>query len=644
MPRIVELHRIVIDFERKLVKLRLLILICLGFVVLFVGGCGSPWSEGEPLGVTQQSTDWQATLTKTSPIPGVSADPSTFDDFLEEAFFAQITRDPELISELGLATVFGMDNSQLTSVSNAFQLETYDLLRSHLDTLHAYDRAALTSEQQLSYDIFEWYLDDLLRGQEWRFYDYPVNQTLGIQNMLIEFMTDRHPLSNLQDARDYISRLEQFDDKFDQLIEWMEFQEAQGVTPPKFVIKRVLSQLNWYSSQDPDDSALYTVFVDKVFNLNDVDSENRAQLFSDALNAIEKSIIPAYRELRDYFEHLEGIADNDDGFWKHPNGNDAYTYWLRHHTTVEMSAEEIHELGLQEVARIQTEMETLFSELGITGDNLATKLERAALMGGTLPISSASDRQTVVDEYQRLINDASESLSDYFDIRPEASVVVVPIEAPNAPGAYYVQPAIDGSRPGMFYVNLTGKGVSRYDMPTLVYHEAIPGHHFQIAIQQELTNIPTFRTGINYTAYAEGWALYAEYLAWEIGFYKDDPYGDLGRLQNELFRAARLVVDTGIHAMGWSREQAIEYMVENVGYSERKITIEVERYIVWPGQATAYKIGMLKILELRQRAMQALGDDFDIKEFHNLMLKNGAMPLEILDRVVNNYIEMAQNQ
>jgi uncharacterized protein (DUF885 family) len=644
MPRIVELRRFVIDFKRKFVKLRLLILICTGFVVLMVGGCGSPWSEKEPSGVAQQSTDWQATLTTSSPIPGVSVDPSTFDEFLEEAFFAQITRDPELISELGLANVFGMDNSQLTNVSNTFQLETYDLLRSHLDTLHAYDRVALNSGQQLSYDIFEWYLDDLLRGQEWRFYDYPINQTLGIQNMLIEFMTDRHSISNFQDARDYISRLEQFTVKFQQLVEWLNIQREQGVIPPKFVVQRVLSQLDWYSSQDPDDSALYTVFVDKVFNLNDVDSGNKEQLFRDALNAIEKSVLPAYQELRAYFKNLEGIADTDDGFWKHPNGNDAYTYWLRHHTTVEMSAEGIHELGLQEVDRIQTEMEALFSEFGITGDSLAKKLESAAIMGGTLPISSASDRQAVVDEYQRLINHANESLSDYFDVCPEASVVVVPFEAPNAPGAYYVHPAIDGSRPGMFYVNLTGDGVDRYDMPTLVYHEAIPGHHFQIAIQQELTNIPTFRTGINYTAYAEGWALYAEYLAWEIGFYKDDPYGDLGRLQNELFRAARLVVDTGIHAMGWSREKAIEYMVENVGYSERKMTTEVERYIVWPGQATAYKIGMLKIQELRQRTMKALGDDFNIKEFHNLILMNGAMPLEILDQVVNNYIETAQNQ
>jgi uncharacterized protein (DUF885 family) len=331
-------------------------------------------------------------------------------------------------------------------------------------------------------------------------------------------------------------------------------------------------------------------------------------------------------------------ADNDDGFWKHPDGDAAYAYWLRHHTTLDLTADEIHELGLLEVARIQVEMEDLFTELGITGDNLDMKMNQVTFYGGAMPLRTNDDRQAVLDEYQALIDHAEQNLSDLFDLRPKADVVVEPVYAPNAPGAYYVSPSLDGSRPGMFYVNMTTVNVARHGMPTLAYHEAIPGHHFQIAIQQELTGIPSFRTGINYTSYAEGWALYAEYLAWEVGFYEDDPYGNLGRLQSELFRAARLVVDTGIHAKGWSREEAIDYMVEIVGYSRTDMTREVERYIVWPGQATAYKIGMLKILELRERAMQALGDDFDIKEFHNLILGNGAMPLEILERVVDDYI------
>jgi len=423
------------------------------------------------------------------------------------------------------------------------------------------------------------------------------------------------------------------------LIEWLKIQEAQGIIPPKFVIQRVLSQLNWYLSQDPEETALYSALEERVLPLSSINPEHSSKIFSDALQAIEEHVLPAYGELSTYFEHLEDIADTEDGFWKHPSGEAAYAYWLRHYTTLDMSAEEIHQLGLQEVGRLQAEIQVLSSELDITGDSLAMKMYQVGRQSGMMPLYTDDDHQAIVDQYQALIDRADRSLSDLFDIRPKAGVVVVPIEAPNAPGAYYVSPSLDGSRPGMFYVNLTGSGIPRYSMPTLAYHEAIPGHHFQIAIQQELTDIPTFRTGINYTAYAEGWALYAEYLAWEAGFYADDPYDNLGRLQSELFRAVRLVVDTGIHAMGWSREQAIDYMMENVGYPEEMATAEVERYIVLPGQATAYKVGMLKILELRQRMMQALGDDFNIKEFHKLILENGAMPLEILERVVDDYIE-----
>jgi len=639
MWKIIFIHRKVANFIYKIGRLKWPLLLVVMLAILLASGCEPSPYDVEPETATLPSKAVQTPLAQPSPAIRASAAPSTFDDFLEEAYFAQITRDPELISELGLAQVFGMDHSQLTNVSDAFQLETYQLLQTQLDTLHSYDRALLTTDQQLSYDLFEWYLDDLLRGQEWRFHDYPVNQTLGIQNILIEFMTDRHPVRDLQGAQDYIHRLEQFTTKFDQLIEWLKIQEAQGIIPPKFVIQRVLSQLNWYLSQDPEETALYSALKERVLPNSSINGEQSSKLFNDALRAIEEHVLPAYGELRTYFEHLEDIADTEDGFWKHPSGDAAYAYWLRHYTTLDMSAEEIHQLGLQEVDRLQTEIEALFSELNITGDSLAMKMYQVGRQSGMMPLYTDDDHQAVVDEYQALIDHADRNLSDLFDIRPKAGVVVVPIEAPNAPGAYYVSPALDGSRPGMFYVNLTGSGVPRYGMPTLAYHEAIPGHHFQIAIQQELADIPTFRTGINYTAYAEGWALYAEYLAWEVGFYADDPYGNLGRLQSELFRAVRLVVDTGIHAMGWSREQAIDYMVENVGYPEEMVTAEVERYIVWPGQATAYKVGMLKILELRQRVMQALGDEFNITEFHNLLLENGAMPLEILEGVVDDYIE-----
>jgi len=309
MRKIILIHRIVANFFCKIGRLKWPRLLVVMLAILLASGCEPSPYDVEPGTATPPSKAVQTPLAQPSPTIRSSAAPSTFDDFLEEAFFAQITRDPELISELGLAQVFGMDHSQLTNVSDAFQLETYQLLQTQLDTLHSYDRALLTTDQQLSYDLFEWYLDDLLRGQEWRFYDYPVNQTLGIQNILIEFMTDRHPVRDLQGAQDYIHRLEQFTTKFDQLIEWLKIQEAQGIIPPKFVIQRVLSQLNWYLSQDPEETALYSALEERVLPNSSINPEQGSILFNDALRAIEEHVLPAYRDLRTYFEHLEDIAD-----------------------------------------------------------------------------------------------------------------------------------------------------------------------------------------------------------------------------------------------------------------------------------------------------------------------------------------------
>jgi uncharacterized protein (DUF885 family) len=293
-----------------------------------------------------------------------------------------------------------------------------------------------------------------------------------------------------------------------------------------------------------------------------------------------------------------------------------------------LSPDEIHELGLQEVDRIQAEMRVIFEQLGYPENE-----SLSSLFGRVLSDSGLLYSQDIVAGYEAIIREADQKVGAVFDLRPKAEVVVIGVPQ----GGYYIGPARDGSRPGAFYATQTGSE-TRFSMPSLAYHEAIPGHHFQIAIAQEL-DLPGFRTAVGSTAYIEGWALYAELLAYELGFYKDDPYGNLGRLQMELFRAARLVVDTGIHAKGWNYDQGVEYMLENTGLPPGQVQFEVSRYITWPGQATAYKIGMLKILELRQLAMEQLGDRFDLKEFHNVVLGNGGMPLEVLERVVQDYID-----
>jgi uncharacterized protein (DUF885 family) len=304
---------------------------------------------------------------------------------------------------------------------------------------------------------------------------------------------------------------------------------------------------------------------------------------------------------------------------------------LRHHSTTDLTADEIHELGLKELERIHAEMRIVFDELGYPQDEgLPALFDRVAQGSGTVPANK------VLATYQSLVAEADQNLDEVFDVRPEAKVIVVssPIKG------MYVSGSMDGSRPGAFHAGPGTASEEWYAMPTLAYHEAIPGHHFQIALAQE-SDLPSFRNAIGFTGYAEGWALYAEQLAWELGWYEDDPYGNLGRLQAEAFRAARLVVDTGLHAKRWKFDKAVEFFIENTGY-EPGDSVEpahqIARYIVWPGQATSYKIGMLKILELRQRAMDQLGEQFDIKEFHNVVLSNGSMPLEILERVVEGYI------
>jgi uncharacterized protein (DUF885 family) len=329
-----------------------------------------------------------------------------------------------------------------------------------------------------------------------------------------------------------------------------------------------------------------------------------------------------------YFEHLQSVATNDAGAWKFPNGEAYYTYALHHYTSIDLTADQIHALGLQELDLIQAEMRTIFDQLGYPQDeNLPELYARVVADSGSL------SGDEIVKGYEAIITNADQNIGVAFDLRPSIGVVVVGGPA----GGYYTPPAVNGSRPGFFYAQDTGVQ-PKYSMPTLAYHEAIPGHHFQIAIAQQL-DLPSFRRGSDFSAFVEGWALYAEHLVAELGFYDQDRYGNLGRLQAQAFRAARLVVDTGIHAQHWTFNQAVEFMVENTGMSQYSMQGEVSRYISLPGQATAYYIGYTKIMEERQRAKDQLGDQFNLKEFHNVLLGNGAMPLDILDQVITSYIQ-----
>jgi uncharacterized protein (DUF885 family) len=571
-----------------------------------------------------------ATVTQSSLVKlSADLDGLNFDAFVEASYRRLLSRDPETVLTLGLSQIFGVPTDQLTDISEEYIRQTQVLESEIFSMLQQYDRSSLTAEQQLTYDIYAWYLNDRVNGHEFMYDDYPVNPSvLSLHYALLQFFTDLRPMTSLRDAQDYITCLTQVDTKFEQLIDGLQRREENGAMLPRFLIGWILGDLNGIATSDSRSTPYFTAFEKKVGPLTNISAADKQTLLAAAEEAINTAVVPAYQALVEYFDHLQTVTTNDAGVWKFPNGEAYYAYVLNHYTSTDLTADQIHELGLQALDRIHAEMRTIFDRLGYPPDeSIPESFARVAADSGSL---SGDD---IVQGYEEIISTADQNIASAFDLRPSIGVIV--IGGPT--GGYYNPPAIDGSRPGMFYAQDTGI-VPKYSMPTLAYHEAIPGHHYQIAIAQQL-NLPSFRRGSDFTAYVEGWALYAERLVAELGFYKNNVYGDLGRLQAEAFRAARLVVDTGIHAKHWTFDQAVNFMVENTGMPEYSMQGEVSRYISLPGQATAYYIGYTKILELRQRAMDELGNQFDLKEFHNLLLGRGAMPLDILEQVMNNYIQ-----
>lgn len=552
-----------------------------------------------------------------------------FADFLEESYLTLSLRYPEYMTELGVADAVGLGNDKLDNLSDTYVRETHQLENKIYDILLTYDRQSLPPSEQRSYDIYKWYLEDLVASQKFMYDDYLLNQfILSVHNSTLHFFTEIHPLTSYELAEDYLVRLAQIDEKFASVLEGLKIREMKGVILPKFLIQWTVRDLQAMAGSVPGNTPYIKVFKAKVAAIPGMTDEAEKALLSAAEDIVEQEVLPAYQRLADYYRDLLGKATNDAGVWKFPDGASYYAYMLKHFTTTDLRAEEIHQLGLEEVDRLESELRIIFNDLGYPADlSIPELFERVAQDSGYLT------GQQILEGYRTLIQDATQRVHESFDLLPSTDVVVIEDEV----GGFYVAPARDGSRPGAFYALASGRQ-PKFAMPTLAYHETVPGHHLQIALAQEL-DLPSFRQESHFTAYTEGWALYAEQLAWELEFYEDDPYGNLGRLQAEMFRAVRLVVDTGIHWKGWSFDQAVDYMQEHTGQENRMVQYQVARYIVWPGQAVAYKIGMMKMLELRQHAMDALGDAFDIRTFHNVILSEGAVPLPILEEIVNAYIQ-----
>jgi len=575
--------------------------------------------------------------------------PFFFRAFLDRSMVKMAFESPETLTSLGFLESVGITghNALLDDDSPAAMDKTFTQVRALRDTLLSYQDTDLDDNQRISKDIALYLADFALASEPYRYHNYPVNQLFGVQNGYPSFMQAQHQVHSVEDAENYLSRLIAVKTKFGQTLEGLKLREAKGIIPPKFVIERVLTEMNDFINAPVEDNILYSSFKTKLADTQ-ISADEQARLLAQAKANIESDVKPAYRLFIDYFTALQAKAGTDDGYWALPNGDVAYEQLLKFFTTTNYSADEIHAKGLAEVSRIQDEIMTILAAQGYdTSQGFSVAIEALAADPKFYYEDSDAGRAQILVDYQKILDEVNAGLDNAFRIRPKAGMEVVRIpefKEKTAPGAYYQQPAIDGSRPGRFYANLFDiKATPKYGMRTLAYHEGIPGHHFQIAVAMELEGQPLIRKMAPFTAYIEGWALYSERLAWVLGF-QQDPFDNIGRLQAELFRAVRLVVDTGIHHSRWTREQAIDYMKQNTGMSDRDVTAEIERYIVMPGQATAYKVGMMKILELREKAKQALGDKFDLRDFHDVVLKNGAVPLDILEKLVDRYIAEKRSQ
>ena len=557
----------------------------------------------------------------------------------EEIFMDGVMRSPVYQTYMGIKK----DYDKWDDDSEASALEDLEITKKNLARLTAIDRSKLDANTQVSYDLMQQSLENDIADFKWRYHNYPVNQMFGTHSMVPAFLINQHQITSVEDAKAYISRLNGVTKVFDQLIDSLEIRAQKGIIAPKFVFPHVIESSKNIIKGAPfekgDDSTLLADFKRKVNKLEIADSE-KAALINEATEALKTAIKPSYNKLINYLAKLEKKADTRDGAWKFSEGEAFFNNALARTTTTDLTAKEIHQIGLAEVARIHDEMREIKDKVGFKGDLKAFMEFMKTDKQFYLP-NTDEGKEKYLKDATAMIDNMKSRLDELFIVKPKADMIVKRVEAfrEKAAGkAFYQQPAPDGSRPGIYYANLYDmEAMPTYQMEALAYHEGIPGHHMQIAIAQELEGVPKFRKFGGYTAYIEGWGLYSELVPKEMGLY-EDPYSDFGRLAMELWRACRLVVDTGIHAMKWTRQEGIDYYVNNTPNAKSDGVKMVERHIVMPSQATAYKVGMLKILELREDAKKELGDKFDIRQFHDVVLKNGPVPLNVLEKFVDEWV------
>jgi len=603
---------------------------------LSLTACGGE-ENGQPAG-NQPSSE------ATSGSSGASIQDQTeserLNTFFEAVFDRDLERSPMSQTYLGIKTDYG----KWDDISDARQDEDIALVKADLEKMRRdFDVVALDEEARLSYRIFEYTSERTLEGDRWRHHGYPVNQMFGWQSRIPSFLINMHQVTSVADAEAYIERLGGVEALMAQVIDQLDRSADAGVIAPAFVFPLVIEDsrnvITGAPFDDGKDSPLYADIKGKIEGL-DIDATEKAELVENARAALLESVKPAYQALVDRLQTLSDMAEGNPGVWALPDGKAYYNFELGYYTTTGMTADEIHDLGVQDVARIHEEMQGIMKEVGFEG----TLADFFAFMREDQQFyypNTDEGREEYLQRARDVVDAMKAKIDDFFAVKPKADMIVKRVEAfreKSAGKAFYQQPALDGSRPGIFYVNLYDMTqMPIYQLEALAYHEGTPGHHMQIAIKQELEGLPRFRKFAYFGAYTEGWGLYAEKLGKEMGFYQD-PYSDFGRLAMELWRAARLVVDTGLHAKKWSREQAIAYLDENTPNPHEDNVRAIERYLVMPGQATSYKVGMIRILDLRAKAKSMLGQAFDIRGFHDVILKDAALPLSVLEEQVDRWV------
>lgn len=591
---------------------------CVGFALVVVGVAQVANGANE----VATSTEILTTLDDLRGLP--------FDEFVDESYKQILLRSPEEVTSLGLSESFGVRDDALDNVCNSYIDETYELKAGILEILQTYRRSTLGYVQQISYDSYSWILDAWEAEHEFMYHFYPVDYRFSRQVRLFLFLADEHPLETRENAEDYISRIERIDEQLACLISNLEDSELRGIIAPAPFLRRAADQIRDIEPGSARYLSFYTGFEAGIAEIAELSPADRQQMLLDVEDAIDQSVIPAYQNLVVALDEQIPVAPGRNGVWQLPDGDRFYETCLRYTTTTDSTPDEIHQTGRSEVNRIQSLIRDGFDTLGYPSDESFPELfDRLGQDSGVIPADE------IVAHNEAIIEQAQRDIGEAFDIAPQTPVIVIGGRG----GGFYLSGSIDGSRPGAYYI---GNSVDeyRYWMRTIAYHEAVPGHHFQISIGNE-QDVPLFtKAGMIYTGFVEGWALYAERLASDLGWYDDDIYSDLGRLQWELLRAARMVVDTGLHSKRWDRQRAVNYYVNVVGTETALAEQQIDLYLYYyPGYFSSYKTGMMKILELRERAQDELGDLFDIKEFHRVVLLNNRLPLELLERLVDDYID-----